>query len=361
MIRGKKIERILIAIVAASSVLVDVPVVGGALDIDMIMIMTELEHVDGLPAGANPWDFEISVSVSDPGKLHYIDVTKPGASSVSEKIFETEPNVWEFDAGDYPSLEALRGVYAEGLYKLEFRDIDEELLKTVSLNYRGLSAPASPVDFICPSSNCQTDMSTNPTFKWTIAADAGDILVLGIDNEYTGKQVYGAYPVLMTTLSWSPGPLPPNQYHLDVTVSEVKDWVGPDLPTMTVGGDKFTRYLTFDYINTISFTTIDMPPEDAAAEALINIQAAINQLPPGNLRNKSSAKALIKKIDAAIGMIDAGRYQKALDKLVNILKKTDGCAKTGMPDKNDLIITCGAQAGVYPVVVHCIEIMACLI
>ena len=360
MIRGKKIERILIAIVAASSILVDVPVVGGTLDIDMIMIMTELEHVDGLPDGEYPWDFEISVSVSDPGKLHYIDVTKPGASSVSVTIFETEPNVWEFDAGDYPSLEALRGDYAEGPYKLEFCDIEENWLKTVSLDYSGLSAPASPVNFICPSSNCQTDMSTNPTFKWTIADNAGDILALGIDDKDTGEQVFGAYPVLMTTLSWSPGLLPPNQYHLDVTVSEVKDWVSHDL-TMTVGGDELTRYLTFDYINTISFTTTETPPENAAAEALISIQAAINQLLPESLRHKNSANSLIKKIDAALAMIDAGRYQKALDKLVKILEKTDGCAETGMPDKNDSIITCGAQAVVYPIVLHCIEIMACLI
>jgi len=130
---------------------------------------------------------------------------------------------------------------------------------------------------------------------------------------------------------------------------------------MTVGGDKFTRYLTFDYINTISFTTSEMPPEDAAAEALINIQAVINQLPPESLRHKNSAKALINKIGNALGLINAGRYQKALNKLENILEKTDGCAETGMPDKNDSIITCGAQASVYSIVVHCIEIMTCLI
>jgi len=364
MIRGKKIERILIAIVAASSVLVDVPVVGGTLDIDMVMIMTECEYVDGLPDGDYPWDFEISVLVSDPGALHHIDVTNPGASSVSEEtIYETEPGLWVFDPDKDASLEALRAKYAEGTYTLEFCDSDNALLKTVNLNYIGLSAPASLVDFTYPSSNGQTGVSTNPTFTWTIAADAADFLALGIDDEETGEQVYGAYPVSMTTLSWSPGPLLPNHdYHLDVTVSEVKDWVGPDLPTMIVGGDEFTCYLTFDYINTISFTTSEMPPEDATAEALINVQAVINQLPPDSLHNKNSAKALINKINATLAMIDAGLYQKALDKLENdILKKTDGCAETGMPDSNDWIITCEAQAEVYPIVVHAIELLESLI
>jgi len=363
MIRGKKIERILIAIVAASSVLVDVPVVGGTLDIDRIGIMTELEHVDGLPDGAYPWDFEIDVFVPDPGELHHIDVTNPGASSVSETIYETEPGLWEFDPDNDASLDALRAKYAEGTYTLEFCDSDNALLKTVSLDYSGLSAPASLVDFIYPSLNGQIGVSTNPTFMWTIAADAGDILAPGIDDEDTGEHVYGAL-VSMTTLSWNSGPLLPNHdYHLDVTVSEIKDWVGPDnLPTMVVEDDEFIYCLTFDYINTISFTTSDMQPEDAVAEALINIQAVINQLPPESLHNENSANALIKKIDAALTMIDAGLYQETLDKLENdILKKTDGCAETGMPDRNDWIITCEAQAEVYPIVVQAIVLLESLI
>ncbi|MCH7921085.1 MAG: carboxypeptidase regulatory-like domain-containing protein [Planctomycetes bacterium] len=49
--------------------------------------------------------------------------------------------------------------------------------------------------------------------------------------------------------------MPEHDYHLDVTVDRVKDWVGPGLPSMTVGGDEFFYYLTFAYINTIAFTT----------------------------------------------------------------------------------------------------------
>jgi len=41
-------------------------------------------------------------------------------------------------------------------------------------------------------------------------------------------------------------------------------------------------------------------------------------------------------------------YQVALDKLQNdLLAKTDGCAASGAPDKNDWIATCEEQAVVY--------------
>jgi hypothetical protein len=236
------------------------------LDIERIGIMTECEYVDGSPDGPYPWDFEIDVLVSDPGSLHHIDVTNPlGASVVSETIYQTEPGLWGFDPPKDASLDDLRAKYPEGIYTFEFYDSENTLLKTVYIGYSDLSAPASPVDFTYPSSNGETGVSTDPTFTWTIAESAGDILAPGIDDEETGSQVYYGGLVPMTTLSWSPGLLEPDHdYHLDVTVSKIKDWAGPDnLPTMAVGDDEFTYYLTFDYINTISFTTGGIPPEDA--------------------------------------------------------------------------------------------------
>ncbi len=47
---------------------------------------------------------------------------------------------------------------------------------------------------------------------------------------------------------------------------------------------------------------------------------------------------------------------EALDKLENnILRKTNGCAETGEPDKNDWIITCEEQGELYPLVIETIE------
>ncbi|MHC4536940.1 MAG: hypothetical protein ACYS6K_23580, partial [Planctomycetota bacterium] len=203
-------------------------------DIEWIWIMTECEHVDGVVVDAYPWDFEIEVSVLKWGGLHHIDV---------------------FDPPKYPSLEALRADFPEGIYTLELRNIDNTLLTTVSLDYSGLSEPGC-VDFTYPSVNGQTDVSVNPTFEWTIGLSDGDVLALGVDDVSTEEQLYGVWPESITTESWSPGPLlPSREYELDVSVSRVIDWVGPDMPTMTVEGDEFAYILTFDCHNEIMFTT----------------------------------------------------------------------------------------------------------
>jgi len=225
-------------------------------DIDMVMIMTEQEYVDGAVVSPNPWDFSLDVRMVESGPLDRIDVIKPGGTSPGITLLEEEPNVWTYEADAYPSLEALRAVYPEGVYTLEFQDSAGTLLKTVSIDYSGLSSPGSVPAFTYPSEQGQADVSTHPTFSWTIDPGAASFLALGVDDEATGDQVYGALPVPTTITSWSPGSLLPNHaYHLDVTVSRVKDWVGPALPTMAMEGDEFTYYLTFDYINTISFTT----------------------------------------------------------------------------------------------------------
>ena len=98
--------------------------------------------------------------------------------------------------------------------------------------------------------------------------------------------------------------------------------------------------------------------EQAATEELAETIEQIGELDPNNLNNPNSANALINKVNAALAMLDQGLYQDALDKLRNdILKKTDGCANTGQPDKNDWILTCEDQAKVYPLVVRAIELL----
>ena len=79
-------------------------------------------------------------------------------------------------------------------------------------------------------------------------------------------------------------------------------------------------------------------------------------LDPDTLKNKNMKNALLNKINTVQQMLDAGRYEKALNKLQNnILQKTDGCAETGRPDKNDWIITCQGQSMLYPLVIETIE------
>ena len=236
--------------------LTQIQAIDQSLDIDFIMIMTECEYVDGLPDGAYPWDFEIEVAVSDPGTLHHIDVYTPGNVSSFLTLLEDEPNSWASDLGNYSSLAELQVEYPEGIYTFELHDSSNRLLKTVALDYSGLTAPSANVDFTYPSVNSQLNIDTNPTFTWTIPADAGDLLLPGVDDEGSDEQVYGGVPLPMTTQSWCPGPLSPNHnYQLDVTISKLLDWNGSDYPATTVGSDTFYTYLTFDYINSISFTT----------------------------------------------------------------------------------------------------------
>ena len=84
--------------------------------------------------------------------------------------------------------------------------------------------------------------------------------------------------------------------------------------------------------------------------------AADIMLDPDTLKNKNMKNALLNKINAAQQMLDAGRYEEALNKLQNdILAKTNGCVETGQPDRNDWIITCEGQSQLYPLVIETIE------
>jgi hypothetical protein len=79
-------------------------------------------------------------------------------------------------------------------------------------------------------------------------------------------------------------------------------------------------------------------------------------LSPESLKNKNMKNSLMNKIDDALEMIDKGLYKVALNKLENdILQKTNGCGRTGQPDKNDWIITCEQQSQVYPLIIETIE------
>jgi len=113
---------------------------------------------------------------------------------------------------------------------------------------------------------------------------------------------------------------------------------------------------------------IDSDPDNVTVTAtsrhdqvILTLQEAtqtINLLPPSVLKNSNMTNALTNKINAALGMIDQGLYQDALDKLENdILQKTDGCATAGTPDRNDWLTECGEQMEVYPTIMEAIEIL----
>ncbi len=238
--------------------LIDVTSVAEAgLDIERIVMCSQKDHLDGTPY-SNPWRFEVRIDLVDPGTLHHIDVTPPAGGTLFT-IYEDYGH-WDYDSWPttYPTLTALRAIYPTGLYTFNFRDSSGSLIKSVQLEYSGISEPSSPVDFTYPWDNGQTDVSTNPTFTWTVNSGAGDALGMLVQDDDDDIYIFFNFPAMMDVLSWQPGPLDPEQNHwLYVTVVRVKDWAGgPGLPTMIDDtDDEFEYLLHIGYMNKIGFTT----------------------------------------------------------------------------------------------------------
>ncbi len=108
---------------------------------------------------------------------------------------------------------------------------------------------------------------------------------------------------------------------------------------------------------TVNDGTVYSTPDSASiavvsqeTQAIIEAQEVIdiiNAIDPGLFKNPKNANALTNQIIAMIGMIENGDYTNALNKANSILKKTDGCANGGAPDKNDWIKSCETQILVY--------------
>ncbi len=97
---------------------------------------------------------------------------------------------------------------------------------------------------------------------------------------------------------------------------------------------------------------------DAAVEELMVAIETINDLDRADFKNRKNAKTLVNKINGALKKIEKGDYDKAIKKLEkDVLRKMDGCAETGAPDKNDWLRTCEAQEAVYPSVARAIELL----
>ena len=266
MLKEQKNQVFVFGIVAILGISLATPVAKAELDIERIGMTSRKYYLDGIPT-SNPWDFEVQANLVNPGTLHHIDVTPP-AGWTPFTIYE-DYGYWEYESPSlYSTLTALQTDHPPGNYKFEFCNSSDTVLRTVNLDYSGISAPGSPVDFTYPSYNGQTGISTNPIFTWTIDRGAGHALGMYVEDDY--DDIYKNVPVPMDTLSWQPGPLEPEQnYLLRVSVYMVKDLKpGPAAPTMTVDGDEFEYVLHIGYCNKIGFTTGLLPAIDATIDIL---------------------------------------------------------------------------------------------
>jgi len=96
-------------------------------------------------------------------------------------------------------------------------------------------------------------------------------------------------------------------------------------------------------------------------QAILNVQVCIdlvNGFEPSVFNNPNNKNALTNKLNTAIDKLERGEYQDAMQKLENdILKKTDGCALSGSPDKNDWIRECESQNVLYPLILDTIALL----
>lgn len=107
---------------------------------------------------------------------------------------------------------------------------------------------------------------------------------------------------------------------------------------------------------TETITICAISVQDACTKTLQDTTTAVNNLDPYVFINEKMQNPLTNKINSALKLVDQGNYQEALDKLeYDILSKTNGCAETGAPDKNDWIKDCESQASVYPLIIDTIE------
>ena len=144
--------------------------------------------------------------------------------------------------------------------------------------------------------------------------------------------------------------------------------------TGTTASIAFTADLAGTYIASLVVNDgiVDSAASNATVEAitaqeatltLLKLIEAINALPKSVFKNDNMPNALTNKINAVLADIEAGDYEKALNKLQSdILRKTDGCAISGVaPDKNDWIRTCDAQNAIYPLVLEAIAFLEILL
>jgi hypothetical protein len=231
------------------------------LDIDWIGITSYKECRDGLPKDPELGEFDIWAHVVYPGSLHRIDITKPGASSPFMTMYEATNHGWwdEWDPSsiiEYPSLSALREVYHEGFYTLNFRDIGVGLIKSLSFDYSILpSKPTGEVDFIHLSTIDQRGIGINPTFTWSVNSGPGDAFMMVLED-----LAYWDVPLSISSISWTPSSLlAGREYELDISAINIKDW-GTAFTTMTdYTGDTSSYAPITEHLNEINFSPTPTP------------------------------------------------------------------------------------------------------
>lgn len=109
-------------------------------------------------------------------------------------------------------------------------------------------------------------------------------------------------------------------------------------------------------------TIVATSTHNEVVEDLDEVIDTINGLDPGDFKNRNMQNTLTNEIIAVLEKVDQGLCQQALNKLEHdVLTKTNGCAETGPPDRNDWITNCPAQGQVYPIIMETIDLLSTMV
>lgn len=146
--------------------------------------------------------------------------------------------------------------------------------------------------------------------------------------------------------SWSLTSVPTGSVAQIIVPDVVNPYFIPDVS----GAYVVALIVNDDYLssNTSSIQIQVIMTPTAAVTIIRRVAEVISSLPQSVFKNKNMQNTLLNKLNAVVANIEAGNYVDALAQLQNdILKKMNGCAESGSPDKNDWIRDCGSQGLIY--------------
>ena len=147
------------------------------------------------------------------------------------------------------------------------------------------------------------------------------------------------------TYKWSLTSVPSgSQAVISNPTAQIASFV-PDLP-----GTFVAQLIVNDGIVDSTPATVQIQVVTLQTAVIQNIQSLQNvvaSLAPGAFKNRSMKNSLQNNLNAVIASVDSGNYSNALGQLQSVLGKTDGCASSGAPDKDDWINNCPDQSKVY--------------
>jgi hypothetical protein len=308
--------------------------------------------------------------------------TRGLASAPDEVVISTENSAPVADAGPDQQLVQI-GTLVELDGSQSFDDDGDDISYAWSLSAKPASSSASLSDLAAVHPTFVADLQGEYRARLTVTDELGatseaDDVVISFQNLSPVADAGDNQAVRVGTILQldGSGSFDPNldvlTYHWSLTTQPagsaaalgdasaqsptlVPDVAGTDTASLVVSDGQAT--------SPPDVVTIQATSDAGAIVAILrDAVAAINGLDPGDFKNANMQGALTNKLAAVIADVEAGRLQDALDKLEHdVIAKTDGCAETGAPDRNDWLKNSAAQTPVYARLREAVDLIRALL